>query len=105
VPLLAHLRRAAVVGAAPQVPLLAEPNALADVLDVCAAVLPRVDQSRVERCVCFSTVEASERTDNRERGVEGLAACEAVQRLRRTASGKDRRFGSHTPGIDLLRAE
>jgi hypothetical protein len=30
-------------GAAPQVPLLAEPNAPADVLEVCAAVLPRVD--------------------------------------------------------------
>jgi hypothetical protein len=55
---------------------------------VCAAVLPRVDQSRVERCVCFSAVEASERTGNRERGVKGLAAGEAVQRLRRSASWK-----------------
>jgi hypothetical protein len=87
------------------VPLLAEPNAPANVLEVCAAVLPRLDQSRVERCVCFSTVEASERTDNRERGVKGLAARETVQRLRRTASGESRRFGRHTPGIGLLPAE
>jgi hypothetical protein len=76
-----------------------------NVLEVGAAVLPRVDQSRVKRCVCFSAVEASERTDNRERGVKGLAAGEAVQRLRRTASRISRRFGGHPPGIGLLPAE
>jgi hypothetical protein len=51
-----HLARGA-----PPKPLPASPVTYrSTVLQVCAAVLPRVDQSRVERCVCFSTVEASE---------------------------------------------
>ena len=72
--------------------LMANPVRIRALSQVRAACFPFIDEVRIERCVGFAAVEASQGADVRERRVQAPAARKAV-RLIRVGNGARRRCG------------